>query len=132
MSKENRLLYSEDIKEVILMEKDILTMTSVVKEVNIQIKQVNSDGRRSCPLLQKRQKISSADEFAKTFIDRELDDLKFNQDTTINKKVNAELDQAIVFERNDHEIIITDIVAQPTRDSQEYRRAQIRMDRQNH
>lgn len=38
MSKENRLLYSEDIKEVILMEKDILTMTSVVKEVNIQIK----------------------------------------------------------------------------------------------
>lgn len=39
MSKENRLLYSEDIKEVILMEKkDILTMASVVKEVNIQIK----------------------------------------------------------------------------------------------
>ncbi|EST03604.1 hypothetical protein CP352_00450 [Lactobacillus sp. UMNPBX1] len=68
----------------------------------------------------------------KTFIDRELDDLKFNQNSTINKKVNAELDQAIVFERNDHEIIVTDIIAQPTRDSQEYRRAQIRMNRQNH
>ena len=68
----------------------------------------------------------------KTFIDRELDDLKFNQDTTINKEVNAELDQAIVFERNDQEIIITDIIAQPTRDSHEYQRAQIRMDRQNH
>lgn len=58
--------------------------------------------------------------------------MKFNQNSTINKKVNAELDQAIVFERNDHEIIVTDIIAQPTRDSQEYRRTQIRMNRQNH
>ena len=35
----------------------------------------------------------------KTFIDRELDDLKFNQNRQKSKMVNAELDQALVFEK---------------------------------
>ena len=35
----------------------------------------------------------------KTFTDRELDDLKFNQNRQKSKMVNAELDQALVFEK---------------------------------
>ena len=68
----------------------------------------------------------------KTFIDRELDDLKFNQNTIINKKVNAELDQAISYERESNEIVITDIIYQPHRQSNEYKKAQLRMDKMNH
>ena len=68
----------------------------------------------------------------RTFIDREIDDLKFNQNTIINKKVNAELDQAISYERESNEIVITDIIYQPHRQSNEYKKAQLRMDKMNH
>lgn len=68
----------------------------------------------------------------RTFIDREIDDLKFNQNTIINKKVNAELDQAISYERESNEIAITDIIYQPHRQSNEYKKAQLRMDKMNH
>ncbi|NRO50260.1 hypothetical protein [Lactobacillus helveticus] len=67
----------------------------------------------------------------KTFIDRELDDLKFNQNRQKSKMVNAELDQALVFEKNDAEIVITDIVYEPYRESQEHKKAQIRMEDMN-
>lgn len=133
MSKENRLLYSEDIKEVILMEKRYID--NDIRGQRSEYPDKIGEFRRETILSftpEAAEKYHQLTSSQKTFIDRELDDLKFNQDTTINKKVNAELDQAIVFERNDHEIIITDIVAQPTRDSQGYRRAQIRMNRQNH
>ena len=68
----------------------------------------------------------------RTCIDREIDDLKFNQNTIINKKVNAELDQAISYERESNEIVITDIIYQPHRQSNEYKKAQLRMDKMNH
>lgn len=63
----------------------------------------------------------------RTFIDRELDDLKFGHDNAKDKMVNYELDQALVWERKDQAIIITDIVYQPYRDSKKYKKAQIRM-----
>lgn len=67
----------------------------------------------------------------KTFIDRELDDLKFKRNNQKNKMINAELDQALVFEKNDTEIIITDIVYEPYRESEEHKKAQIRMENMN-
>lgn len=67
----------------------------------------------------------------KTFIDRELDNLKFNQDNSKNKMVNAELDQAIIFEKKDSEILVTDIVYEPYRESDQYKKAQIRMNNMN-
>lgn len=41
--------------------------------------------------------------------------------------VNAELDQALVFEKNDAEIVITDIVYEPYRESQEHKKAQMKI-----
>lgn len=67
----------------------------------------------------------------RTFIDRELDDLKFGHDNSKDKMVNYELDQALVWEKDDQAIIITDIVYQPYRDSKKYQKAQIRMKKMN-
>lgn len=67
----------------------------------------------------------------KTFIDQELDDLKFERNRKKSKMVNAELDQALVYEEKDSEIVITDIVYEPYRESKQHKRAQIRMENMN-
>ena len=77
------------------------------------------------------EKYQQLTESQKTFIDRELDDLKFKRNNQKSKMVNAELDQALVFEKNGAEIVITDIVYEPYRESEEHKKAQIRMENMN-
>ena len=67
----------------------------------------------------------------RTFIDRELDDLKFSRDNTASRRNNAELKQTIVFEKQSSSLMVTDILFEPYRKSSEYQQAQIRMENMN-
>lgn len=67
----------------------------------------------------------------RTFIDRELDDLKFGQNRTKSNLNNSELKQKIVFDQTDREVLITDILYRPYRQSRDYQKAQIRMTNMN-
>lgn len=67
----------------------------------------------------------------RTFIDQELDDLKFGQNRTKSNLNNSELKQRIIFEESNCEVLITDIQYQPYRQSKNYQNAQNRMENMN-
>ena len=58
----------------------------------------------------------------KTFINRELDDLKLGKD---------ELNQRIIYKEEGNQIIITDFLFDAYRDTEQYKKAQIRMNNMN-
>lgn len=68
----------------------------------------------------------------KTFIDRELDDLKSKEDRQDSHQDNAELDQKIIFQKDGTNILVTDILHDEYRKSDEYQETQTRMDEMNH
>ena len=63
----------------------------------------------------------------KTFIDRELDDLRLSRSSSVSRKDNSELQQEIVFEEQNNQVIVTDILYDDYRNSKEYKKAQVRM-----
>ena len=67
----------------------------------------------------------------RTFIDRELDDLKSKENREDSHQDNADLEQKIVFEKDGTNILVTDILYDAYRKSDEYQEAQTRMDEMN-
>ena len=63
----------------------------------------------------------------KTFIDRELDDLRLSRSSSESRKDNSELKQKIGFEEQNNQVTVTDILYDEYRNSKEYKKAQIRM-----
>lgn len=68
----------------------------------------------------------------KTFIDRELDDLKSKEDRQDSHQDNANLKQKIIFEKAGADILVTDILYDAYRETDDYQEAQMRMDEMNH
>ena len=58
----------------------------------------------------------------KTFIDRELDDLRLSRSSSVSRKDNSELQQKIVFEEQNNQVIVTDILYDDYRNSKEYKK----------
>lgn len=63
----------------------------------------------------------------KTFIDRELDDLRLSRSSSESHKDNTDLKQKIIFEEQNNQVIVTDILYDDYRNSKQYKKAQIRM-----
>lgn len=67
----------------------------------------------------------------KTFINRELDDLKLGKDSFKSREVNSELNQRIIYKEEGNQIIITDFLFDAYRGTEQYKKSQIRMNNMN-
>lgn len=64
----------------------------------------------------------------RTFVDKDLDQLKNDDNNLTSHVINTELGITILFESNETAILITDILYEPYRQSAAYQDAQQRMD----
>lgn len=53
--------------------------------------------------------------------------MRLSRSSSVSRKDNSELQQEIVFEEQNNQVIVTDILYDDYRNSKEYKKAQVRM-----